>query len=224
MSGTADDPIDLEALDAAIATADRADSTTNERVDAQRALLTKLKHLESGAESDIATHQIATALLTQLTTSGMPERYGLTPKASDALRDRTIAVMYKSRMKMGAKDVPISTLQRQVLATGEHIQQQRAQRVDRAVDSVSSGVSPTSPPAELSTLTSLPHGGPSSPLEDRMQSALAGLSSALGQSKRSSDGPPDHEQRAKSPKTDSPEREAVPTTPPPSPRVSSRIL
>eukprot|EP01046_Picozoa_sp_COSAG06_P013283 COSAG06_NODE_800_length_12197_cov_9.094974_14_plen_257_part_01 len=222
MSGTADDPIDLEALDAAIATADRADSTTNERVDAHRALLTKLKHLESGAESDIATHQIATALLTQLTTSGMPERYGLTLKASDALRDRTIAVMHKSRMKMGAKDVPISTLQRQVLATSERIQQQRAQRVDRAVDSVSSGVSPTSPPAELSTLTSLPHGGPSSPLEDRMQSALAGLSSALGQSKRSSDGPPDHEQRAKSPKTDSPEREAVPTTPPPSPRVSKR--
>ena len=101
MSGTADDPIDLEALDAAIATADRADSTTKQRVDARRALLTKLKHLESGAESDIATHQIATALLTQLTTSGMPERYGLTPKASDALRDRTIAVMQKSRMKMG---------------------------------------------------------------------------------------------------------------------------
>eukprot|EP01046_Picozoa_sp_COSAG06_P001106 COSAG06_NODE_33_length_31080_cov_10.329428_11_plen_56_part_00 len=40
MSGTADDPIDLEALDAAIATADRADSTTKQRVDAQRALLT----------------------------------------------------------------------------------------------------------------------------------------------------------------------------------------
>eukprot|EP01046_Picozoa_sp_COSAG06_P045940 COSAG06_NODE_6430_length_2935_cov_15.773977_2_plen_192_part_00 len=32
----------------------------------------------------------------------------------------------------------------------------------------------------------------------------------------------DREQRAKSPKTDSPEREAVPTTPPPSPRGSKR--
>ena len=97
MSGTASDPIDIEALDAAIATADRSDSTTNERVDAQRALLTKLKHLESGAESDIATHQIATALLTQLTTSSMPENFGLTPLEAEKLQRRVIAVMQDSR-------------------------------------------------------------------------------------------------------------------------------
>ena len=87
MSGTASDPIDLEALDAAIATADRADSTTKERVDAQRALLTKLKHLESGAESDIATHQIATTLLTQLTTSGMPAKSREISRAKSRVRE-----------------------------------------------------------------------------------------------------------------------------------------
>jgi hypothetical protein len=41
MSGTADDPIDLEALDAAIATANDADSTIDQRANARRALFYK---------------------------------------------------------------------------------------------------------------------------------------------------------------------------------------
>jgi hypothetical protein len=239
MSGTVDDPIDLESLDAAITASDRPDSSRDERLRARRALVAKLKHLESGVESPEATHRLASALLTQLTTSDMPERFGLTPVASDKLLDRTIAVMQESRMQMGAKDVDTNTLQHQVSARGERIQQQRAQRVDRAVNSVRGGVSPTSPPAELSTLTQAPHGGPSSPLADRVQSALANFSSALGQPKRPSDGPdrrdsarqrtpakerppkrasdePDRDQDAKSPK------EALPSEVPIPKRESSR--
>lgn len=94
----------------------------------------------------------------------------------DDLRDRTIAVMQHSRTRMGADDIPIDALQRRVSARGQRI------RVDRTVNSVRDGVSPTSPPGELSTLTRSPRGDPSSPLGDRIQSALASFSSALGQS------------------------------------------
>ena len=100
MSGTADDAIDLEAMDADIAAADRPDSAPDERVRARRALVAKLQHLESGSERPKATLQLATALLTQLSTSDMPERYGLTPKGSDKLRDRTVALMQQSHRRI----------------------------------------------------------------------------------------------------------------------------
>ena len=80
-------------------------------------------------------------------------------------------------------------MQQRVSAKGKQIQQRRAKQVDGVIDSVRGDISPTSPPGDLSTLTRFPRGGPSSPLEDRMQSALAGFSSALGQPKRPSDGP-----------------------------------
>ena len=243
MSGTADDPIDLESLDAAITASDRPDSTVDQRVRARRAFVTKLNHLQGGAETPSATYQLAIAMLTQLTTSKMPERFGLTPAESETLRNRVIALMQDSRSKMGAEDIPIRTLQQRVSAKGKQIQHRRAKRVDSVIDSVRGGISPTSPPGDLSTLTRFPRGGPSSPLEDRMQSALAGISSALGQPKRPSDGPDrrdaarqrtpakdrvakrasdetDRDQDAKSPKPDSPEEVPIPTTPPSTPRAS----
>ena len=59
-------------------------------------MIEKLNYLEGGHETPKATHQLASALLTQLTTSGMQERFGLSLSASDALRRRTIAVMTQS--------------------------------------------------------------------------------------------------------------------------------
>ena len=56
-------------------------------------------------------------MLTQLTTSEMPERFGLTPAESETLRVRVIALMNDSRSKMGAEDIPIRT------AKGKQIQQ-----------------------------------------------------------------------------------------------------
>ena len=123
MSGTADDPIDLESLDAAITASDRPDSTVDQRVRARRAFVTKLKHLQGGAETPSATYQLAIAMLTQLTTSKMPERFGLTPAESETLRNRVIALMQDSRSKMGADDIPFRTLQQRVSAKGKQIQQ-----------------------------------------------------------------------------------------------------
>ena len=126
MSGTADDPIDLESLDAAITASDRPDSTVDQRVRARRAFVTKLKHLQGGAETPSATYQLAIAMLTQLTTSKMPERFGLTPAESETLRDRVIALMQDSRSKMGAEDIPFRTLQQRVSAKGKQIQHRRS--------------------------------------------------------------------------------------------------
>ena len=61
MSGTADDPIDLEALNVTIAAANRPDSTVDDHERARRAMIEKLNYLEGGHETPKATHQLASA-------------------------------------------------------------------------------------------------------------------------------------------------------------------